>query len=229
MSTTYKLCNFLKIANVSTEDSIKIFHNDNWFPSKSFCFIKFEIQDSLIVFIDKQNVQKDGYIMIDNTINPSDINLDTKLNINQLASVIFSVNGNKNVYNYLKEFIKKIKYNSYDYRLCINTSCMKIFASHVAYLHSVIGDDEKISERIYQDPLFSEIVKQYELINQRRFTKYDIPSLSSGMRIYSKIMYLSFLMVRDRVLAHQDDMIYQKILNGFMLDIKKFNDTLTFD
>lgn len=231
MSVTYKLNNFSMIANVPIEDSVKILHNDTWFPSKSVRYVKFVIQDNSIVFIDRQNVQKDGYVMIDNTINPTEINLDKELTMNQLASVVFSVNGNKNVYNYLKSFIREIKSNSNDYCACISNRSMKTFAAHLAYLHSVIGHDEKIADWIYQDPLFSEIVVQFEMINQRKMTKYDIPSLSSGMEIYSKIMYLSFLMVRDKVWANQntDDDKYKQILKGMTLDVKKFNDALTFE
>ena len=231
MSKTYTLNQFTKIVNLSAENALKIFHNDTWFPSKSIRYIKFEIQENSIVFIDRQNIQKDGYVMIDNSINPTEIKLDTELNLNQFASVIFSVNGNKNVYICLKDFIKKIKTNQYDYRSCISSRSMKIFAAHLAYLHSSIGDNERIPDWIYQDPLFSEIAAQFEKINQRKLLKHDIPLLSYGMEIYSKIMYLSFLFVRDKIWANQntDDEKYQKIFIGFNQDVKKFNDALTFD
>jgi hypothetical protein len=165
------------------------------------------------------------YTTIDNSINPTQINMDTKLNINQLASIVFSVNRNNNIYVYLKEFIKKIKTNQYDYTTCISSSLMKIFAAHLAHIHSVIGYDENISSLIYQDCLFSEIVSQFETINKRKISKNDIPSLSSGMEIYSKIMYLSFLMVIDRVQMSQytENEKYKKILHQCKLNVKKFN------
>jgi hypothetical protein len=230
MSCTYKLSNFSTIVGLSVIDSLKIFHNDTWFPSTTIRYIKFEIKGDEIVFIDRNNIEQEDYIPIDITIIPSNINIDTELNLNQLASVIFSVNQNKNVYTHLKEFIEKIKKNSNDYYMCISSGSMKMFASHVAWLLSSIGTNKTIPDWIYQDALFSEIEKQFERINLRKLTLNDIPHLSMGMDIYSKIMYLSFLLVRDKVSLNknQENIFYTKIYNGFLLDIKKFNDTLTF-
>jgi hypothetical protein len=233
MSHTYTLRNFTKIDNVFTKDAIEIFHNDTFFPCTSIKYIRYIRlkKDVSNIFIDTHNTHNLHYthnIIVDNSINPTQINIDTNLNINQLASIVFSVNRNNKVYIYLKQFIKKINLNQFDYQTCINSSLMKIFAVHLAHIHSVIGDEENISSLIYQDCLFSEIVSQFETINNRKISKNDIPFLSSGMEIYSKIMYLSFLMVLDRVQMYQDieNEKYQKILKQCKLNVKKFNEVL---
>jgi len=233
MSHTYTLRNFTKIENVFTKDAIEIFQNDTLFPCTSIKYIRYIRlkKDVSNIFIDTHNtlnLHNTHNIIVDNSINPTQINIDTILNINQLASIVFSVNRNHKIYIYLKQFIKKINLNQYDYQSCINSSLMKIFAVHLAHIHSVIGDDENISSLIYQDCLFSEIVSQFETINKRKISKNDIPFLSSGMEIYSKIMYLSFLMVIDRVQMSQyiENEKYQKILKQCKLNVKKFNEVL---
>ncbi len=230
MSQTYKISNFTSILGMSPNEACSIFKRDSWFPSTSSRYVRFIINDNKITSIERSNEPKEGFIKIDSSMNPETITIDSELDLNQFGSVVFSVNGNKGVFILLKKFIKKIKQNQGEYYSCISNNNMKIFAAHIAWLKSNIGDNIKIPDWIYSDPLFSEIVKQYESMTRTKFIVSDLPDLDKGMNIFSNILFLCFIMVRDRcidLLNRNNSLLHESntvILKNMNIDIKKFNE-----
>jgi hypothetical protein len=230
MSQTYKISDFSSILDMSPSEACSIFKRDSWFPSTSSRYVQFVINNKKIIFIERSNEPKEGFIKIDSSMNPETITVDSELDLHQFASVVFSVNGNKGVFILLKKFIKKIKQTESEYYSCISNKNMKIFAAHIAWLKANIGDNKKIPEWIYSDPLFSEIAKQYESMTRTKLYPSALPDLEKGMNIFSNILFLCFMMVRDRC----NDIIYRKhptlydqsvtIIKNIDIDIKKFNE-----
>ncbi len=173
MSQTYKISDFSSILDMSPSEACSIFKRDSWFPSTSPRYVHFLINNKKIIFIERSNEPKDGFIKIDTSMNPETITIDSELNLQQFASVVFSVNGNKGVFMMLKKFIKKIKQNESEYYSCISNKNMKIFVAHIAWLKANIGDNKKIPEWIYSDPLFSEICKEYESMTRSKLKYCD--------------------------------------------------------
>jgi hypothetical protein len=219
---------------MAPSDAITIFRNDTWFPSTNSRYIRYVVQDNKIVYIERSNQEKEGFIKIDSSMNPKDFTIHSELTENQLASVIFSVNGNKGVFILLKDFIKKIKSVYGDYHSCISNRKMKIFCTHSAWIHSNVGcNDVIIPEWIFSDPLFSKIAIEFEKMHSRKIKYLDIPSLNNGMNIYSNILFLIFMMVKDRV-YHEAYMKFNvdfnsKIIKNMALDIEKFNEICSLE
>ena len=231
MSQTYTISQYTSIIGMPPSDAIVIFRNDTWFPSTNSRYIRYVVHDNNIVSIERSNQEQDGFIKIDSTMIPKDFTVDTELTENQLASVIFSVNGNKGVFILLKDFIKKIKSTASDYHSCISNRNMKIFATHIAWLRVNIGSSDVIPDWIFSDPLFSKISTEFEKMHSRKIRFYDIPSLDNGMNIYSHILFLIFMMIKDRVyheayLKLNTDVNTQLIKN-LEIDIAKFNEVCT--
>ena len=233
MATIYNLSQFTTIIGMSPSDAIIIFRNDTWFPSTQSRYIRYVTEDNNIVSIERSNEEKDGYIKIDSTMNPKDFTVQSELTLNQLASVIFSVNGNKGVFIRLKEFIKTIKSNQSDYFSCISNRNMKIFVTHIAWLRTNIGVHTVIPDWIFSDPLFSKIAIEFEKMHSRKIKYNDIPSLDIGMNIYSNILFLIFMMIKDRV-YHDIHMklnfdINLQIIKNLNVDVEKFNEVCSID
>lgn len=232
MSQTYTISKYTSIMEMPPSESITIFRNDTWFPSTNSRYIRYVVHDNNIVSIERSNQEKDGFIKIDSSMNPKDFTVDTELTENQLASVIFSVNGNKGIFILLKDFIKKIKSNESDYHSCISNRNMKIFATHIAWVRANSVSNQVIPDWIFSDPLFSKISTEFEKMHSRKIKFYDIPSLDNGMKIYSNILYLIFIMVKDRIFheIHTGNLNLEfntLIVKNMTIDINKFNEVCT--
>ena len=230
MSDIYTISHFSTVLGLTPQEVENIFSKDTWFDSTAsnpLRFIKYSLEETKtkIISVERSNVPKDDFIPIDLNINPTLINCNTPLTQNQFCSVLFSINGNKDVYFMLKKFVQLIRQNEYDYHLCISTKSMKIFASHVAWLTVNVGSSKVIPDWIMTDPLFSEIQIRYEQIHSRKILPSDIPDLSQGMRIYSSMFYLSYLIVKDKFNSYPIiSEKYKQIQKGLCIDLTKFND-----
>jgi hypothetical protein len=233
MSQTYKISQFISIMEMAPADAITIFRNDTWFPSTNSRYIRYVVDDNKIVSLERSNQEKEGFIKIDSSMNPKDFTIQSELTENQLASVIFSVNGNKGVFILLKGFIKKIKSVYSDYHSCISNRNMKIFCTHIAWLRANIGDSDIIPEWIFSDPLFSKMAIEFEKMHSRKIKIYDLPSLDNGMNIYSHILFLIFMMIKDRV-YHETHLnlninVNTQIIKNLEIDIAKFNEVCSLE
>ncbi len=233
MSQTYKISQFTSIMEMAPIDALTIFRNDTWFPSTNSRYIRYVVNDNKIVSLERSNQEKEGFIKIDSSMNPKDFTIHSELTESQLASVIFSVNGNKGVFILLKNFIKNIKTVYSDYHSCISNRNMKIFCTHIAWLRANIGDSDVIPEWIFSDPLFSKMAIEFEKMHSRKIKIYDIPSLNSGMNIYSNILFLIFMMIKDRVYheAYQNFNVEfnSKIIKNMDFDVTKFNEVCSLE
>jgi hypothetical protein len=229
MQSTYTISQFISFCEVLPSEVIQITSHDNWFELNSTNdvkrFIKFLISGTHISFVDRSNFPKEGYVEIDKTFNIKNINVDTVLNINQLASIVFSVNGNKNQFILLRNFVNKLKQNEKEnYEECIRSRRMKIFCSHLAYIRSNMAKDSlQIPEWLMTDPLFDEEIKAWEKMHPGcKFSIESLPPFERGAGIFLSPFYLCFIMTIDKFSICEIEKT-QKILNGIKLDLEKFN------
>lgn len=228
MSSTYTISQFISFCDVLPVEVVQIVSKDNWFKINSTNdikrFVKFIITNNTINFFDRSNEPKDGYIEIDKTFDIANIDISTVLNINQLASIIFSVNGNKLPFIMVRNFLKKLKNDEIEnYNECIGSKRMQIFCSHLAYIHSNIPKDSShIPEWLKKDSLFEEEIFAWERMHPKyKFSIVDIPSFDIGSRIFISPLFLCFIMTFDKYCGGEIDKTL-KIINGIRLDLEKF-------
>ena len=236
-STTYTLSQFTKICNATPEEALAIIQSDIWFESNKTNpdvnrYIKFTINNKKITFENRlNNILPDSidYFKVDKNIKINELTLTTPLTIEELASIVFSVNGNYNIFNILKNFFVNLKKNEQDSFESIKTSNkMKCFCAHLAYLIANTSTHLNIPDWLIEDPLFSELNKMFESIHKSKFKISNIPSFDNCDKLFVSSMYLSFMIVYDRI----NDMRLQniklppniiKILQGLVIDLNKTN------
>ena len=228
MSSTYTISQFTSFCGLLPIEAVQIVSKDSWFKTNSINdtkrFVKFIISNKTIDFCDRSNDPKEEYIEIDKMIDVTTINIDTVLNINQLASIIFSANGNKLPYIMVRNFLKKLKSDELEnYNECIGSKRMQIFCSHLAYIHSNIPKDSShIPEWLKKDSLFEEEIIAWERMHPKyKFSIVDIPSFDMGSRIFISPLFLCFIMTFDKFCGGEIDQTL-KIINGIRLDLEKF-------
>jgi hypothetical protein len=195
-------------------------------------YIKFIINNNKIQHISWLNIMSEDYIKVDKHIKLYNLTVNTPLTIEELASVIFSVNQNYKVFEILKNFFTNLKKNEiYNYQTILYSNKMKIFCVHLAYLIVNTSLSNTIPEWLLDQPLFSEEIKMYESIHTYKFKKENIPSLNNYDKLFVSSMYLSFMIVYDRAKDMQSinpilppNII--KILHGLVIDLNKANNIL---
>ena len=236
-SITYTLSQFTSICNATPEEALAIIKSDIWFESNKENseinrYVKFTINDSQIIFVNRSNNSNYEYIKVDKNIKIEDLTIHTKLTIEELTSIIFSVNGNYKIFNILKNFFVKLKINeSSNFERIMYNKKMKIFCAHVAYLISNIEYESQIPDWLLEDSLFSEEIKMYESIHFRKFNKSDIPLFDNYEKLFMSPLYLSYMFVYDK--AKDMNARYptipsniSKILKGIVIDLNKANNIL---
>ena len=227
MSNTYTLSQFSSICEMLPLEALQIVSKDNWFnsPSKADIthFVNFEIKNNSIKFIDISNVPKDSFIEIDKTLDNQNITIDSELNINQLASIVFSVNGNNFAFIMVRDFLTKLKKDEPEkYYECIISKRMQIFCSHLAYIRSNLTQNTfTIPDWLLLDPLFEEEIRIWNKIHPHStFSIMSIPSFDKGSRLFTSIFYYCFLMVFNKYNGCEIDKT-QKIQDSIRFDLEK--------
>ena len=227
MSNTYTLSQFSTICGMLPAEALHIVSKDIWFSINATTdikrFVKFAIKSKSINFIERSNVSKDGFIEIDKTIVVQNITIDTELNINQLASIVFSVNGNKEAFIMVRDFLTKLKKDEPEkYYECIISKRMQIFCSHLAYIRSNLPPNTlTIPDWLLSDPLFEEEIRIWNKIHPNAtFSIMSIPSFDKGFGLFTSIFYYCFLMTFDKYNGCEIEKT-KKILNGIRIDLEK--------
>jgi hypothetical protein len=213
-------------------EASQIVSKDIWFLSNSKNdikqYVKFEIINNSIIFINQSNISKNSYIEVDKTICLQNITSVMNLNINQLAAIVFSVNNNKEQYMTVRNFLTTLKKDDPEnYLECITSKRMQIFCSHLAHIRTNIPahiskDSTQIPASIITDPLFEEVIKAWEKMHpHRKFSLQSIPSFDKGSGIFLSPLYLCFLMTFDKFCGNEIEKT-QNILNGIRNDLEKF-------
>ena len=234
-STTYTLSQFTAICNATPEEALAIIKSDIWFESNKTIpyinrYILFTISNKKITFVNRSNNMIDEYVEIDKNINIEELTINTELTINELASIVFSTNGNYKVFNLLKNFFVNLKRNEpFNFDTIKSNNKMKIFVAHIAYLIS--HTESEIPEWLMEDILFSEEIKMYESIHLSKFKIYNIPSLEKFDKLFVSSMYLSFMIVYDKARDMQLQQLplpqnISKLLGGALIDLNKANNIL---
>jgi hypothetical protein len=236
-STTYTLSQFINICNVTPEEAIAIIKSDIWFELNKMNsdierYIKFSINNKKISFINRSNIMVEEFIKIDKKINLDKLTIDIPLTIEELASVIFSVNGNYKVFNLLKTFFVNLKKNDIsNFEILKTNKKMKIFCAHIAYLIANTEFETKIPDWLMEDSLLIEEIKMFESIHLSKFKISNIPLLEKFDKLFVSSLYLSFIIVYDRArdMQLQQAKIPQnisKLLHGTLIDLNKANNIL---
>ncbi len=236
-STTYTLSQFTNICNASPEEALAIIKSDIWFETNKSNddvnrYIKFTINNKKISFINRSNKMVDEFTKVDKNINIDTLTVDTLLTTEEMASVIFSVNGNYKMFNILKNFFVNLKKNELSNFETLKTNKkMKIFCAHVAYLIANTENEISIPEWLMEDALISEESKIYESIHFSKFKKQNIPSLDNFEKLFTSSLYLSFMIVYDKARDMQLQkpilpLNISKLLQGVFIDLIKANNIL---
>ena len=237
-STTYTLSNFTAICNATPEEAIAIIKSDIWFElnknnSDIERYIKFTIKDKKITFVNRSNKMIEDFIKVDKNINIEKLTVITPLTIEELASVIFSVNGNYKVFNLLKNFFVNLKKNEpFNFDTIKSNKKMKIFCAHIAYLIANTESEIKIPDWLLEDTLLNEEIKMFESIHLSKFKPFNIPSLDKFDKLFISSMYLSFMIVYDKardmqLQQHTVPQNISKLLRGAFIDLNKADNILT--
>jgi hypothetical protein len=236
-STTYTLTQFTNICNASPEEALAIIKSDIWFETNKSNddvnrYIKFTINNNKISFINRSNKMVDEFTKVDKNINIDTLTVDTLLTTEEMASVVFSVNGNYKMFNILKNFFVNLKKNEpFNFESIQHNKKMKIFCAHVAYLIANTENEISIPEWLMEDALISEESKIYESIHFSTFKKQNIPSLDNFEKLFTSSLYLSFMIVYDKArdMQLQKPIIplnISKLLQGVFIDLIKANNIL---
>jgi hypothetical protein len=236
-STTYTLSQFTNICNVSPEEAIAIVKSDIWFEiNKSNIdvnrYVKFTINNKKISFVFRSNKQVEDFIKVDKNINIETLSVDTPITQEELASIVFSVNGNYKVFNILKNFFVNLKKNELgNFEILKINKKMKIFCAHVAYLIANTESETKIPDWLMEDTLIAEESKMFESIHFSKLKKENIPSLDNFEKLFVSSLYLSFMIVYDKARDMQLEKPIipeniSKLLQGAFIDLNKANNIL---
>ncbi len=239
-SKTYTLSYFTSICNASPEEVIAIINTDNWFVVNKTNpevnpYILFKISNKKISFINCVNsecvdIMEYDYIKVDKNIKINELTIHTPLTIQELASVIFSVNSNFKAFNLLKNFFVNLKKNEpYNLEIIKSSNKMKCFCAHLTYLIANTSNNSlDIPDWLIEDTLISEEIKMYESIHKSKFKTTSIPSLDNYDKLFVSSMYLSFMIVYDKAKDMQSQ--YQKIpenvvkiLKSLVMNLNKTN------
>lgn len=235
-STTYTLSQFTKICDVAPEEALAMISSDIWFEKNKSnpdvnVYIKFTINNKKITFISSLNniyFDNSDYVKVDKNIKINELTLDKELTIEELASIIFSVNQNYKVFEILKNFLVNTKKTDpFSFESIKYSNKMKCFCVHMAHIIANTSENH-IPEWLTQDPLFSELSKMYESIHLSKLKINNIPRLENCEKLFVSSMYLSFMIVYDKAKDMQSikptlPLNITKLLQCLVIDLNKAN------
>ena len=236
-SKTYTLSDFISICDATPAEAIAIIKSDSWFDlnlSDPYIerYINFTINEKKITFNNRSNILVDGFVKVDTNISIERLTVNTSLTIEELASIVFSVNGNYKTFSLLNNFFVNLKKDEpSNFEILQTNNKMKIFCAHIAYLIANIDFEKKIPEWLLEDVLFSEEIKMFESIHLSKFKPSHIPLLEKFDKLFVSSMYLSFMIVYDKARDMQLQQLslpenISKLLRGSLIDLNKANNIL---
>ena len=174
------LSSFTTILGLTPNEALAVARNDGWFEINKnndavVRSVNYEVKNKEITQILKKN--DSTYMVVDKTLNSAENLYKTPEDITgkMLASVLFSVNGNKGPFEKFKQF--------YKVNGVADTNEKKMFLAHLAWFH---GNGGITGYRVKDDPL---IQREMLLLGINKDNIQNLPDPASGNEIFNDNVY----------------------------------------